>query len=59
MGTILAEYFEKAKEIDGLSSQIKLAMITKMSAAQATVAPDSPENVQLFETAMVQVKNSA
>ena len=55
MGIKLVEYFNKAKEIDGLSSQMKLAMITKMSSSQASSAPDSPDNLKKFEAAFSQL----
>ncbi|NLE08839.1 MAG: hypothetical protein GX631_06260 [Dehalococcoidales bacterium] len=58
MGTRLAEYFDKVKEIGGLSCQVKLAMITKMSAKQALAADDNAANIQVFEKALAQIKLS-
>ena len=58
MGTRLVEYFDIVKEIGGLSSQVKLAMITRMSAKQALAAEDSPDNIQTFENALAQIKLS-
>jgi hypothetical protein len=55
MGMILASYFEKAKASGGLTAQVKLAMLTKMSLANATKAPDSAENIKLFEEAIKQI----
>ena len=55
MGTKLAEYFDKAQEIAGLSGQVKLAMITKFSASKALSAEDSSENIQIFEKAIAQI----
>jgi len=52
MGVQLVAYFDKAKDKGGLQAQIKLAMMTKASAAKATEMPDSPENIKLFEEAM-------
>lgn len=52
MGAKLAAYFEKVKASGGLSAAIKLAMLTKMSQANATTAPDSLENVKIFEEAL-------
>lgn len=52
MGQKLAAYFEVAKAKGGLSAQIKLAAITKMSAAKAASAEDSNDNIKLFEKAM-------
>lgn len=52
MGVILVSYFDKAKQIGGLSFQVKLAVITKMSSSQAMEASDSPENIAVFEAAL-------
>ena len=55
MGSILASYFEKAREVGGIAAQVKLAMLTKMALAAATKAPDSPENTKLFDDALKQI----
>ena len=55
MGMKLAEYFDKAQVIAGLSGQVQLAMMTKLSAKKAMLAEDSPENIQMFEKAIAQV----
>jgi hypothetical protein len=52
MGQKLVSYFDAAKVKGGLKAQTKLAMITKMSSTAATAAPDSSENIALFEKAM-------
>lgn len=52
MGNILAGFYDKAKEKSGLNGQIKLAMLTCMSLTKAQEAPDSPENIRLFEEAL-------
>lgn len=52
MGKILASYFDIAKTKGGLISQVKLAMITKMSKEKALQSPDSQENINIFEEAM-------
>lgn len=52
MGKLLIEYYDKAKQINGLKSQIKLAMITRLSRVKAEKAEDSYENIQKFEEAM-------
>ena len=49
MGKVLASYFNMAKEKGGLVAQMKLAIITKMSKEKALQAPDSQENIKLFE----------
>lgn len=55
MGAQLAAYFDKAKSKGGLQAVVKLAMITKMSQQQAQGAPDSPENIKIFDDAMGQL----
>jgi hypothetical protein len=55
MGNILAGYFSIAKAKGGLVAQVKLAMITKMSLEKAKQAPDSQENIKLFEEAIEKV----
>jgi hypothetical protein len=52
MGQKLQSYFEVAKAKGGLSAQIKLAAITKMSSAKAASEEDSPANIALFEKAI-------
>ncbi|AFV25248.1 hypothetical protein Mpsy_3049 [Methanolobus psychrophilus R15] len=52
MGQKLQSYFEVAKAKGGLSAQIKLAAITKMSSAKAASQEDSPANIALFEKAI-------
>jgi hypothetical protein len=59
MGTRLASYFDKVKEFGGLSCQVKLAMITKMSSKQALEADDTPDKIQVFEKALAQIKLSS
>jgi len=55
MGTILSGYFAIAKNKGGLMAQVRLAMITKMSLEKAKQAPDSPENIKLFEEAIQKI----
>lgn len=52
MGQKLVSYFEAAKTKGGLSAQVKLAAITKMSSAKAASEADSPQNIALFEKAI-------
>lgn len=55
MGERLAAYYQKAQEKGGIPAKLKLAMITKMSSAQALSAEDSPENIKVFEQAVTQL----
>jgi len=52
MGHKLLSYFEIAKAKGGLKTQMKLAMITKMSSAKAASEEDSPANIAIFEKAI-------
>jgi hypothetical protein len=52
MGKILESYFDMAKAKGGMVAQVKLAMITKMSKQKAYQAPDSQENIRIFEEAI-------
>lgn len=58
MGKILESYFDIAKAKGGLVAQVKLAMITKMSAVKALQASDSQENIKLFEEAISKINSS-
>ena len=55
MGSILASYFDKAREAGGITAQVKLAMLTKKAKAAATDAPDSAENIKTFDEALKQI----
>jgi hypothetical protein len=55
MGSILASYFDKAREAGGIAAQVKLAMLTKMAKTAAEAAPDSAENIKTFDEALKQI----
>ena len=55
MGIVLTSYYDKVKASGGLEAQVKLAILTKMSALQAAEAVDSKENIEKFEAAMAQI----
>ena len=52
MGKKAAEYYEKAKEIGGVTAKIRLIALTKMTTGQAEEAPDTTELIQVFNTAL-------
>lgn len=56
MGKKLEAYFVEADKLAGMRAKVKLAMITKLSAKTSAEAPDSPENIAMFEAAMVTLK---
>ena len=55
MGSELLKYFEKVQAKAGIKGAVKMAMITKMSKSDAKAAPDSPENLKLFEEALAKI----
>ncbi|OGS36910.1 MAG: hypothetical protein A2293_13480 [Elusimicrobia bacterium RIFOXYB2_FULL_49_7] len=55
MGQKLLNYYETAKAKGSIKAQMRLAMITAISSAKAASEPDSPENIQKFEAAMVEL----
>jgi hypothetical protein len=55
MGSILASYFDKAREAGGIAAQVKLAMLTKMAKTAAEAAPDTADNIKTFDEALKQI----
>jgi hypothetical protein len=58
MGEKLTPYFAEAEKLMGLKGRIKLAMLTKLSATGAAAAPDTAENIRLFDSAITDIKSS-
>jgi len=56
MAARLISFYQKAKEIGGIKAEMRLAMITKMPSSKAEVAPDTPENIRLFESALAEIQ---
>ncbi|HEY5955584.1 MAG TPA: hypothetical protein VIV60_03480 [Polyangiaceae bacterium] len=56
MGAKLEAYFLEAEKLAGMRAKIKLAMLTKLSAKTAAEAPDSPQNVAMFEAALATLR---
>jgi hypothetical protein len=57
MGAKLVESFTQAGKEFGTPGRMKLAMLTKMSSSVAQTAPDSPQNLKLFQSAMEKLRN--
>lgn len=57
MGARLVEAFSQAAKEFGTAGRMKLAMLTKMSSGVAQTAPDSPQNLKLFQEAMERLRN--
>ena len=57
MAAKLNDFYKQAAKEFGLTGRIKLAMLTKIPSEKAEAAPDSPENIRLFEQAMAQLRS--
>ena len=58
MAAQLSEFYNQAAKQYGVMGRMKLAMLTKISSEKAGSEPDSPENIKLFEQAMLQLKQA-
>jgi hypothetical protein len=58
MAAKLTEYYAQATKEYGVMGRMKLAMLTKISSEKAGNEPDSPENIKLFEQALIQLKQA-
>lgn len=56
MGKKLLEYFNECARLGRLKAKMRLAVLTRMPSSRAESEPDSPENIQLFENAMREIK---
>ena len=59
MAAKLTAFYAEATKQYGVMGRMKLAMLTKISSEKATTEADSPENIKLFEQAMLQLKQAA
>jgi hypothetical protein len=59
MATKLTEFYAQASKQYGVMGRMKLAMLTKISSEKAGIEADTPENIKLFEQAMLQLKQAA
>ena len=56
MAAKLTEFYAQATKQYGVMGRMKHAMLTKIPSEKAGHEPDSPENIKLFEQAMLQLK---
>lgn len=56
MGAKLVALYEEVNKVGGTRARVKMALLTKLSSQKALEAPDSPENIQLFEAAVATIK---
>jgi hypothetical protein len=59
MAAKLTEFYAQAAKQYGVMGRMKLAMLTKISSEKAGAEADTPENIKLFEQAMLQLKQAA
>ncbi len=59
MAAKLTAFYDQAAKQYGVMGRMKLAMLTKISSEKAGTEADSPENIKLFEQAMLQLKQAA
>jgi len=58
MATRLNGFYTQAANEFGIVGRMKLAILTKISSEKAMSEPDSPSNIQIFESAMAQLRAS-
>jgi hypothetical protein len=59
MGVRLVGIYDAAGKEFGFMGRMKLAMLTKIASAQASAEADSPENVRIFEQALLRLRKEA
>ena len=59
MAAKLVEFYAQATKDFGVMGRMKLAMLTKISSEKAGTEADSPENIKLFQQALLQLKQAA
>ena len=50
------EYYKKAVELGGKKAQLRLGLITCVPLIFAKVLEDSPENIEAFEIALIEIE---
>jgi hypothetical protein len=58
MGAQLVAYYEKVGKEFGISGRMKLALLTSITSIKATAEEDSKANIQKFENAIAQIRQS-
>ncbi len=56
MGQKLLEMYKKAEQMGKLKAKMRLAMLTNVPSAKAATEPDSPENIQKFNQAILELQ---
>jgi len=58
MGARLIEFYEKTGKEFGFEGRMKLALLTAIPSTRANAEADSPENIQKFEQAFSQLRQT-
>lgn len=56
MGEKLIEYYKIAEELGGKKAQMRLGLITCVPLIFAKVLEDSPESIEMFENALIEIR---
>ncbi len=56
MAVKLEEFYNKADKLGSMKAKMRLALMTGISNVAAANAPDSPENISMFEKAMSEIE---
>ena len=59
MGAKLTQFYEEAKKIGGIKAQMRMVILTKMPSTQASISPDSQENINIFQNALNEIKKES
>lgn len=59
MAAKLTEFYVQAAKEFGVMGRMKLAMLTKIPSEKAVMEADTPDNIKLFEQALVQLRKAA
>ena len=56
MGAQLLDFYNQAQALGGLKAKMRLAILTLVPSTNAESTPDSPENIQKFKNAMIELQ---
>jgi hypothetical protein len=58
MGARLNAYYAQASKEFGVVGRMKLAMLTKITSEKAATEADTPDNIRLFERALIELRTA-
>ena len=59
MAEKLMQFYEDASKLGGLKAKMRLAILTSIPSSKAESAPDSPENIRIFEQAIKEIRKES